>query len=158
MLLPCPLLERRPVREKQARQLECPMLTDLCIYTIKHSDDLRAALAASGRGTFSERKKWVRAKRLLEQAKRAGKHLPLIFAPAEGTFHLFGWAVLDEVVADDTSTYTFSELRLFDPQPQKSTLKKASDGEPLGKWFIRPYAICQTPDYLVEVGARSGGS
>jgi hypothetical protein len=58
--------------------------------------------------------------------------------------------LLDEVVPDETSTYTFSELKLFDPQPPKSTLKKASDGQPLDQWFIRPYAICQTPDYLAE--------
>jgi hypothetical protein len=87
------------------------MLTDLCIYTIKHSDDLRATLANGGRGTHTERKKWVRAKQLLDAAKGAGKRLPLIFAPAEGTFHLFGWALLDEVVPDETSSYTFSDLR-----------------------------------------------
>jgi hypothetical protein len=126
------------------------MLTDFCIYTIKHSDDLRAALSAGGRGTYTERKKWVRAKQLLEEAKRAGKRLPVIFAAAEGTFHLVAWGLLEEVVPDETSSYTFSELRFFEPQPHKSTLKKASDGEPLDEWFIRPYAICQTPDYLVE--------
>ncbi len=60
------------------------MLTDPCIYTIKHSDDLRAALAAGGRGTYTERKKWVRAKQLLEEAKHTGKSLPVVFAPAEG--------------------------------------------------------------------------
>ena len=129
------------------------MMTDLCIYTIKHSDDLREALAAGGCGTYSERKRWVRAKRLLEDAKRAGERLPVIFAPAEETFHLFAWAVLDEVVPGETSTYTFSELRLFDPQPYKTTLKKASDGEPLDEWFIRPYAICRTPDYLLAQAA-----
>ena len=91
-------------------------------------------------------------------AKRAGKRLPLIFAPAEGTFHLFAWALLEEVVPDKTSSYTFSELRLFDPQPHKSTLKKAKGGEPLDEWFIRPYAICQTPDYLGEQPTGSGGS
>jgi hypothetical protein len=58
--------------------------------------------------------------------------------------------VHEEVVHSETSSYTFCELQLFDPQPHKSTLKKASDGEPLDEWFIRPYAICRTPDYLVE--------
>jgi hypothetical protein len=132
------------------------MLTDLCIYTIKHSDDLRATLANGGRGTYTENKKWVKAKQLLEKAKRAGKRLPVIFAPAEGTRHLFAWAVLDEVVPDETSRYTFSGLQLFDPQPYKTTLRKASNGEPLDEQFIRPYAICQTPDYLVEQPAGNG--
>src|SRR5207245_2305162 len=101
------------------------MLTDLCIYTIKHSDDLRASLANGGRDTYSERRKWVKAKQLLDEGKRTGKRLPVIFAPAEGTFHLFAWALLDEIVPDETSSYTFSELRLFDQQPHKTTLKKA---------------------------------
>jgi hypothetical protein len=132
------------------------MLTDLCVYTIKHSDDLRATLAKGRRDTYTERKKWVRARELLDEAKRAGKRLPVIFAPAEGTFHLFAWALLDEIIPDKTSSYTFSELRLLDPQPHKSTLKKASDGEPLAEWFIRPYAICRTPDYLMEQRTVSG--
>jgi transcriptional regulator with XRE-family HTH domain len=140
------------------RPSEGHMLTDLCIYTIKQSDDLRASLANGGCGTFTERKKWVRARQLLEEAKRAGKRLPVIFAPAEATRHLFAWALLDEIVPDEESAYTFSGLRLFDPQPLKATLKKASDGEPLDPWFIRPYAICQTPDYLLEQLAGSGGS
>jgi len=94
----------------------------------------------------------------MDAAKQTGKRLPVIFAPAEGPLtHLFGWALLDEVVPDETSSYTFSELRLFDPQPHKSTLKKASDGLPLDDWFIRPYAICQTPDYLREQATASGG-
>jgi hypothetical protein len=63
------------------------MLTDLCIYTIKHSNYLRATIAEGGRGTYTERKKWVRAAELLAQAKRAGKRLPVLFTPAEGTFH-----------------------------------------------------------------------
>jgi hypothetical protein len=81
-----------------------------------------------------------------------------VFAPAEGTRDLFAWAVLDEVIPDETSSYTFSELRLSDPQPHKTTLKKASDGKPLGEWFIRPYAICQTPNFLRDHVAGSPSS
>jgi hypothetical protein len=134
------------------------MLTDLCIYTIKHSDDLRASVANGGCGTYTERKKWVRAKQLLEEAKHAGKRLPVIFAPAEATRHLFAWAVLEAVVPDKDSAYTFSGLRLFEPQPLKTTLKKSSDGEPLDPLFIRPYAICCTPDYLHKQPVGSRGS
>jgi hypothetical protein len=133
------------------------MLTDLCIYTTKHSDHLRSTLANGGRDTYSEHKKWVRAKRLLDDAKRAGKRLPVIFAPAEATRRLFAWALLDEIVPDQENTYTFSHLRLFEPRPLKTTLRKASDGEPLDRWFIRPYAICRTPNYLVEQPAGIGG-
>lgn len=126
------------------------MLTDLCVYTIRHSGELRAVLAQGGRSTYTERKKWVRDAQLLEETKRAGKRLLVVFAPAEGMFHLFAWALLDEVVPSETSSYTFSGPRLFDPRQRKTTLKKASDGRPLDERFIPPYAICQTPAYLAE--------
>lgn len=131
------------------------MLTDLCIYTIKHSNDLRATITKGGRDTYTERKNWARAKQLLDSAKRAGQRLPILFAPAEETFHLFAWALLDEVVPGETTTYSFSELRLFTEQLLKTTLLKARDGEPLAEWFIRPYAICHTPSYLAEVLAAN---
>ena len=125
-------------------------LTSLCVYTIKHSDNLRDTLNRGGHDTYTERKKWVRAKTLLDEAAREGKRLPIVFAPAQSTMRLFAWALLDEIVPDETSSYTFSDLRLFDPQPLKSTLRKASDGEPLDEGFIRPYAICRTPPDLAS--------
>jgi hypothetical protein len=130
------------------------MLTDLCIYTIKHSDHLSASFAKGGRDKYTERKTWARAKQLLDEAKRAGKRLPVIFSPAEETTNLVAWALLDEVVPGETSEYTFSELRPIDPPRDKSTLKKASDGKPLDERFIRPYAICHTPDYLMKATAE----
>jgi hypothetical protein len=124
------------------------MLTDLCVYTIKHSDDLRATLAKGGRDAYKERKKWKRAKQLLDSAKRAGQRLPIIFAPAEETSHLFAWALLDDVVPGKITTYSFSELRRFRKRPVKTKLRKARNGEPLASGFIRPYAICNTLPFL----------
>lgn len=86
------------------------MLTNLCVYTIKHSEDLKNALAKGGRDSFTERKNWVRAKQLLDEAKRQGKQLPVIFAPAEGTSHLYAWAILDDVVPGESTRYSFSRL------------------------------------------------
>jgi hypothetical protein len=124
------------------------MLCDYCVYTIKKAEDLRAAMDSGGCATYTERKKWARAKELLEAAKRTGTRLPIVIAPAEKTFQLIAWALLDDIIPDTTTTYTFSELRLLRPRPSKTTLKKASDNQPLDELFIRPYAICWTPDYL----------
>jgi hypothetical protein len=132
------------------------MLTDLCIYAIKHSDDLRESHEKGGRDKYRERKTWARGKELLNGARKSGKRLPIIFAPAEATLELFAWALVDEIVAGESTTYTFSELRLFNLRPHKSTLRKARDGEPLGESFIRSYAIRHTPDYLVQQPAASG--
>jgi hypothetical protein len=150
--------ERAGALEEQIRPFGAAMLTELCVYTIKHSHDLMATLAKGGRDTYTERKCWTRAKQLLDSAKRRGQRLPIIFAPAEETCHLFAWALLDDVVPGETTIYSFSELQRFmEPPPLKTTLVKARDGEPLAEQFIRPYAICNTPSYLAEQLAQSGG-
>jgi hypothetical protein len=129
-------------------------LTELCIYTIKHSDDLNKTLGSGGSGTYTEKKQWAKGQRLLIDAKRTGKRLPIIFAPAEGTFDLFGWAFLDEIIPSETTQYTFSNLQLFDQVRPKTLLIKASDNKPLDKWYIRPYSICITPEFVIEAAAR----
>lgn len=123
------------------------VLTEFCVYTIKHSADLIEALRA-GRGEFSEQKPWVKAKQLLEDANSLGQRLPIIFAPAEFTRFLFAWALLDTVEIDQDSAstmYTFSNVRCF--SPLKTTLKK-QDGNPIAPGFIKPYALCITPPLL----------
>ncbi len=137
------------------------MLTDLCIYTIKQSDDLLQVAAGDGSASFKEGKRWVSANELVANARRWYDHVPIFFAPAEATGELFAWAVLDDVtLRDNTTTYTFSRLQLFDDliemqiienRPLKTTLYKASNNTPLDKGFIRPYAICRTPAVLEEM-------
>jgi hypothetical protein len=86
---------------------------------------------------------------MVESARRSGKRVPIIFAPAEGTRYLVAWALLDDVVIEDkTTAYTFSELRFFKNRHLKTSLSKASNGEPLAEMFIRPLAFCRTPEYL----------
>ncbi|HQU46120.1 MAG TPA: hypothetical protein PK867_25125, partial [Pirellulales bacterium] len=121
------------------------MLTDQCVYTIRHSSDLKASCADGGSGQYDERKNWQTAKRLLDAAQRSGKRLPIIFAPAERTSRLFGWALIDDITPGTITTYSFSGLQQFENSPAKSTLKKARDGKRLGNRFIRPSAICLTP-------------
>lgn len=120
------------------------MLTENCIYTIRHSRDLEECYVNGATGQFEERREWKTGRRLLEDARRSGKRLPIIFAPAESTSSLIAWAMIDDIVLGATTRYSFSELRLFDNRPSKSTLKTARDGKRLSKSFIRPYAICRT--------------
>lgn len=128
------------------------MFSEHCIYTIRHSDDLEECYATGGRGQFEERREWKTGKRLLDDAHRSGLRLPIIFAPAENTRRLFAWALLDDILPGPTTRYSFSELRLLADRPAKSTLK-TRDGKCLSQSFIRPYAICETPGYLVRVAS-----
>lgn len=127
------------------------MLADLCIYTIRHSDDLRDSIKRGGSDTFTEGKNWARAKQLLDEARKQGKRLPIVFAPAEDTRHLFAWALLEEVLPSKTTSFTFSQLRPFKKRPRKTSLRRARDGQPLDGKFIKPYAICRTPTFLLSL-------
>ncbi|HXB67289.1 MAG TPA: hypothetical protein VNY05_03550 [Candidatus Acidoferrales bacterium] len=129
------------------------MLTQFCIYTIKHSDYLTESQATGGSGVYPEGRAWVTAARLLRDAKLSGERLPVLFSPAEGTRYLFAWALLEEIeiTAARTTNYTFTSLKLFEgKQRLKSVLKKRSTGEPLDQNFIRPYAICYTPKFVTD--------
>ena len=122
-------------------------LTDTCIYTIKHTDDLETAAKTPGLVTFTEDKRWVTAQKMLIKALRLGERVPIIFAPAEFTRFLFGWGLLDKVVLkNDATEYSFSQFQRFKKEAHRKTmLCKASNAEPLHADFIRPYAICLTP-------------
>lgn len=125
------------------------MLTDCCIYTIKHSNDLENCIRDGGRGEFTEKKRWVTAASLFKKGNENGEWLPVIFAPAEHTHNLHGWAIIEKIALnEDGTTYSFSQYRKFPKRVEKTTLLKARDRMPLNELFIRPYAICFTPAFL----------
>jgi hypothetical protein len=129
------------------------MLTDHCIYTIRQSDELRAVAADNGHARYTEGKRWVSAKRMVDAARRwqSNDHVPIIFAPAEDTRSLFAWAILRNLtLSAKTTTYEFSHLLLFDDPPLKTALCKVSNGKSLDYAFNRPYAICRTPSFLAD--------
>ncbi len=79
--------------------------------------------------------------------------LAIVFGTAEETRDLFAWALLEriEITPDKTTNYTFTGLKLFEGRKRlKSALRKKSNREPLDENFIRPYAICYTPEFLMD--------
>jgi hypothetical protein len=117
----------------------------LCVYTIKHSDDLVAGRS----DTFHERRPWAAAKRLLDDAERCGESVAVVFAEAENTDKLVAWAVLKEIqITPDGTDYTFSKLTRFKKPLRPKTDLRKRNGEQLSGNFIRPYAICRKPKFL----------
>ena len=126
-------------------------VVDTCIYTIVHTETLDKMYREGGQGEIVERKPWVSAQRLLTTAKKQNKTLLVLFAPAEATSQLIYFAKLEDVkIGKDKSTkYRFSGLTPFKkPRPLKSSLIVVSTERPLDPYFIRPYAICRTPEFL----------
>jgi len=125
-----------------------------CIYTIRHTQELTAVYQGGGAGTFTEKKKWKSGLELLLAARQAGQKLLVVFAPAEAVTGLIYYAILKDIqfredgVAAFTD-YNFTELTPILPSPLINSLVLMESGRPLSENFIRPYAICHTPEFLV---------
>ena len=129
-------------------------LSPFCIYTIRSSRTLTDDLER-GSGEFTEHKRWVGALGLLDRAKKTGQRLPLVFAHGECIDAVRYSAVIDDLdvsTADErgngTTTICFSDLRRLRTKQPLSALRLKSSGRPLSDDFIRPYAICHTPEFL----------
>ena len=133
--------------------------TDRCVYTMKHSDDLEAAYASGGKARWHESRGWKTGRELVE-ACAAEESVPIIFSAAERDSGLIFYARLDAVEVDEAgTTYEVSGLRSLADALPLSSLTVASSGSPLPDSYIRPYAICRTPSFLVppdDVSTDSG--
>jgi hypothetical protein len=136
-------------------QIQAPtVLSPFCIYTIRSSNALTNDLER-GSGEFTERKRWVTAVGLLKRAKKTGQRLPIVFAHSECINGVGYSALIDELdvsTADGrgngTTTVRFSGLRRLHKREPLNTLRLKSSGRPLPDKFIRPYAICHSPEFL----------
>lgn len=129
-------------------------ISPICIYTIVHTNKLNVAYKQGGKSTFTENKRWVTAKRLLQDCKLNGLKMLVIFAPAKETSHLISYGTLDEVKIDNealTTDFQVSDLKLFGKRrPPKTSVIVKSTGKPIPEGHIRPYVICETPKQLLR--------
>jgi hypothetical protein len=132
-------------------------LAECCIYTMRHTNDLRRAATTGGTGGFSEGKAWVTGSRLFGEAHAAGERLPIVFSAAEDWSGLIFWGLLTDVSVDSGDTdsgrkprthYSFELLRPIEPSRPLSDLTLVNARRPLSESSIRPYAICLTPPWL----------
>ena len=127
-------------------------LSCFCIYSMLHSAKLHTQAKMSGAHVLIENKAWTTGRLLWDRAHRSGELMPLVLSAAEGdTGDIIYWAVIDDITLGEesrTTTCTYSNLRTITPPKPKSSLRLRSKGRPLSEDFIRPYAICHTPDFL----------
>ena len=134
-----------------------PPVSGFCVYTIAQTSKLKEKEKENGgKGNLTEHKNWATARKLLLEAKAKGEAMFIVFAPAEDTRELIFWARLDDiriqsVEKQTTTTYDFSGLTAFPkPVPKKKSLVLRSSGRNISASFIRPYAICKTPKFLLD--------
>jgi len=124
-------------------------LSRFCIYTMRHTDKLKKAHEKSGSDAVTQNKRWVQGESLFREAQANDERMPILFTAAEDEGGLIFYACLASVEIDDDAsqtTHSFSGLTRLDKERPKSSLVKRSDNRPLSDDYIRPYAICFTPD------------
>jgi hypothetical protein len=85
----------------------------------------------------------------LDDATRERLQMPVIFSAAEADSGLVYWGFVVAIdVEDDGTTCTYSDLHPIKPAQPLSALRLRSSGRRMSDANIRPYAICETPDFL----------
>ena len=126
-----------------------PAISEYCVYTIVHREKLEATPGPPT--TFDERKAWVTAANLWRKAKAADEEMPVLLADATDCSCLLFWGLLTDVrVAAEGTSYSVDRLRKFKGKHRPQELTLRSTGKKIKPNYIRPYAICRTPDFLKD--------
>lgn len=127
-----------------------------CIYTIRHSDELANVYASGGKGEFIENKPWTTGKGFLIDAHAKGRPLALVFGPAEAVIGLIYAAVITRIEIRESgfgvqTLCQYEHLTRIEPPLPLGRLWVINTQQPLDENFIRPYALCRTPEFLFEL-------
>lgn len=118
---------------------------------MRNSADISYAFKTTGTGNFTEKKSWKTGEELFQTAQQDNLQMPIFFSHAEESSGIVYVGTLTSVeILDGTgkkkTRYAFCDLkRICNPKPLSSLILR-STGRPLSDSYIRPYAICKTPD------------
>ena len=127
------------------------VFSDYCIYTIAHRDRLANGARKGGCVTFREGRRWVTGHQLWQEAQQARIAMPVLLADAAWCSHLLYWGVLTAVeLSGAGTTFKVDRLRRFLRPRRTQALVLRSTCRHIAPHFIRPYAICRTPRFVVK--------
>jgi hypothetical protein len=126
-------------------------LCAFCVSTIVKKEKLEN-FAVAGSGKITEETIWKTGAALLREAQTTGVEMPVIFSDAaHDTETLLYWATLRRIDIDDDSAATtvkFAGVKRIRGEHKRSDLTLKSTGKRIKKRYIKPYAICETPEWL----------
>ena len=142
-----------------------------CICTTVAERALRNLLENTGRGTYKDSHPWLVAQEFQQLARQQEKKLPILFATGSPS-QFSHWAFIEElnVVELHRATFAslceFSRLEAVNPiwtdidtvflkptneQLQREVLEDIHQHRyPLTEGEIHPYAICETPPFILQ--------
>ena len=130
-------------------------LAPSAVYAIATPERIQAACRGDRPSErLTDRKRWVTARRLFLKAGELGLDVAILFADARHCERLVYWAVLRELDIDDGGTrYRFARRREIAGHATQE-LVLARTHHPIAEGFIRSYAICETPPFVLEEMSR----
>lgn len=125
---------------------------DRCVYTIVNADVIKNAENNDSEGYFTEGKSWAKALELFKQAELEDKLFLLLLADAT---HIRGVEWIAQIVGidilpDGTTKISFVGLHPLEEIWPRSDLQLLSTREAMSNSYIRPYALCLTPDFVYD--------
>jgi hypothetical protein len=125
-------------------------LSNFCISTIVNGCSLKQ-FKTTGRAEFTEQLKWKTANRLYQELS-AEVGMPVIVSDAAyNTEHLRLWGIIAKLVVEDSqTTVQLKRAERIRGYHGRQELILRSTGQHIKPMFIRPYAICHTPQFLLK--------
>src|SRR5436305_7730201 len=104
--------------------------TSHCVYTIARTDRLETAVRRSRSLRLTERKRWVTALKLLDQARLLHQELPIVFGDAADCACLVYWGILKDIKLNPTesgTTFVAGRIRRLEKHhsPQELVLRSS---------------------------------
>ncbi len=124
-------------------------LYTFCISTIVEGKKLNE-FASKGSGRVTERSPWKTGKMLFLDSCKIGTEMPVIFSNAAyNAEDLLYWAILEKIeIEGQSTTFQFNNMKKIRGNHLRGKLILRSKRRPIAPNYIRPYAICQTPEFL----------
>ena len=124
-----------------------------CIYTIREKETLQEN-EKWRLFSFVEQRQWKSGQEILLKAKAEGKRVVVFFSDAVRVGSLIYAALLHDVdIVDGETKVTVEELRRIGNR-KSNELKVKSTGKPISENDIRPYRICDTPEFAKKLRWR----
>lgn len=129
--------------------MEETALYNFCVSTLVDRKRL-GEFALTGRGKFTEAREWKTVEALLGEARKTGERFPVILSDAAyNSEPLLLWGVLHKLeIKAGSSTIQLRDVQRVRGKHGRQDLVLRDTGKNIKAHFIRPYAICETPEFL----------
>lgn len=144
-----------------------------CICTTVGAQALEVLLENSGRGNYRDTHPWRVALMMLDTARDEDRRLPLLFATGKPS-RFSHWGFIEDLAVVELHRATWETVVSFTPlapvhpiwteldsvflKPSDEQLKREAleaihqHRYPVTEGEIRPYAICETPAFILQAG------